>query len=198
MMRISERRDSLIRAAEELQKELFEKRIRMLEKEYRKEENRRAVIQVFEKLASSWTTVHGTSGDGRKAASLGIICLFSSILTRTYEFKLSLMGDEFLLEKAPAGIMWKPPYFFEYFEEDMIFILKELKRKFPRLCSAEEDAVRMKCADYYLAAVYKLCRDMAAEILESNELSKIDKTDDFFLFFGKFQGEGEKIWSISC
>ena len=197
MINITERRGRLLDVADELQKELFEERIRMLEKEYKKEENRRTVIQAFDKLASSWMEVHGNSDDRKKAANLGINFLFSSILTNTYEFKLSLLGEEFLFEEAPVEIMWRPHYFFEYFEEDMVFIIKKLKDSFPRLCRAEEDAVRLKCADYYLAAVCKLCRDMAEEIAGSNEFRKIDKTDDFFLFFGKFHGEGEKLWSIS-
>lgn len=197
MAYIQERREELLGAADELEKELFEKKIRMLEEEYRKEENRDAVIQVFDRLASSWMEVYESSGGRKKAASLGIAYLLSSILTKAYELKLSLLGEEFLLEE-PVQIIWKPLYFFEYFEEDMTLIIKQLRSRFPRLCRAEEDAIRLKCADYYLAAICKLCRDMAEEIMGSNELRKLCKTDDFFLFFGKFQGEGEKLWSISC
>lgn len=197
MAYIQERREELLGAADELEKELFEKKIRMLEEEYRKEENREAVIQVFDRLASSWMEVYESSGGRKKAASLGITYLLSSILTKAYELKLSLLGEEFLLEE-PVQIIWKPLYFFEYFEEDMTLIIKQLRSRFPRLCRAEEDAIRLKCADYYLAAICKLCRDMAEEIMGSNELRKLCKTDDFFLFFGKFQGEGEKLWSISC
>lgn len=197
MAYIQERREELLGAADELEKELFEKKIRMLEEEYKKEENREAVIQVFDRLASSWMKVYESSGGRKKAASLGIAYLLSSILTKAYELKLSLLGEEFLLEE-PVQIIWKPLYFFEYFEEDMTLIIKQLRSRFPRLCRAEEDAIRLKCADYYLAAICKLCRDMAEEIMGSNELRKLCKTDDFFLFFGKFQGEGEKLWSISC
>ncbi len=198
MAYIQERREQLLSIADELQKELFENRIRMLEEEYRKEESRKAVIQVFDRLAASWLAVYESSGGRKKAASLGITYLLSSILTKTYELKLSLLGEEFLLEEEPVQIIWKPLYFFEYFEEDMTFIIRELRNRFPRLCRAEEGAVRLKCADYYLAAVSRLCRDMAEEIMGSNELRKLCKTDGFFLFFGKFQGEGEKLWSISC
>lgn len=198
MAYIDERRERLLGAADELQKELFEKKIRMLEAEYGKEESRSVVIQVFGKLAVFWMENHENSDGRAKAASLGITYLLSSILTKTYELKLSLLGEEFLLEEEPATMMWKPPYFFEYFEEDMIVIIKKLRSSFPRLCRAEEDAIRLKCVDYYLAAVCKLCRDMAEEIVGSNEFSKLDKTDDFFLFFGRYQSEGEKLWSISC
>ena len=59
------------------------------------------------------------------------------------------------------------------------------------------DAVRLKCVDYYLAAVRKLCTDMAEEIMEIREFRELNKTEKFFLFFGRFQGEGERLWSIS-
>lgn len=198
MAYIHERRERLLGTADELQKELFEKRIRMLEAEYGKEESRRAVIQVFEKAAVRWMTAHADPGHMERAASLRVTYLFSSILMRSYEFKLSLLGEEFWLEEEPVTVAWKPPFFFEYFEEDMKLIVKELRSSFPRLCRAEEDAVRLKCADYYLAAACKLCKDLAEEIMGSNEFIKVDKTDDFFVFFGKFQGEGEKLWNISC
>lgn len=198
MAYIQERREELLGAADELEKELFEKKIRMLEEEYRKEESRETVIQAFSRLASSWMEIYESSGGRKKAASLGITYFLSSIVTKTYELKLSLLGEEFLLEEEPVQIIWKPLYFFEHFEEDMSLIIKQLRSRFPRLCRAEEDAIRLKCADYYLAAVCKLCRDMVGEIMGSNELRKLCKTDDFFLFFGKFQGEGEKLWSISC
>ena len=79
----------------------------------------------------------------------------------------------------------------------MVSIVKGLGGSFPRLCRAEEDAVMLQCADYYLAAVQKLCEDMAEEIMDSMGFRELKKTEDFFLFFGRFQGEGEKIWNIS-
>ncbi|MBD5547933.1 MAG: hypothetical protein HDQ97_11125 [Lachnospiraceae bacterium] len=195
-LKIPERREELLTAAEKLQKEQFEKRVRALEKEYQKEENRRAVIQTFEELASSWNPVSIGAGNTKKAASLGITYLLSSILTGTYEMKLYLMGEEFWLEEEPLEATWRPMRFFEYYEEDMESIVKKLKNSFPRLCRAEEDAVRLRCADYYLAAICKLCKDMAEEIVESKGFREMEKRDDFFLFFGGFHKEGEILWRM--
>ena len=198
MTKILERREKLLNAADEMQREQFEKSVRKLMENYRIEENRQAVIQAFKELASRWEESHKDPDDGTKAATLGVTYLLSSILTKTYDLKLSLLGEGFWLEKEPVEVMWKPPYFFEYFEEDAAHVIKELRGSFPRLCSAEEDAVRLKCVDYYLAAVQKLCKDMAEEIMESREFRDLNKTEDFFLFFGRFQGEGERLWNISC
>lgn len=197
MAKIIERREELLNAADELQRERFGKSVHKLMEIYQIEENRQAVIQAFKELASRGGEFHKDSDDGKKAASLGITYLLSSILTKTYDLKLSLLGEGFWLEGEPVEILWKPPYFFEYFEEDMAYIIKELRNRFPRLCSAEEDAVRLKCVEYYLAAVRKLCTDMAEEIMEIREFRELNKTEKFFLFFGRFQGEGERLWSIS-
>ena len=160
-LRISERREKLLLAAEELQREKFEKSIRALEQEYQKEENRKAVIQVFEELASSWNPVSVGIENKKKAASLGITYLLSSILMGTYEMRLYLMGEEFWMEEAPLEAVWRPAHFYEHFDENMEFILKKLEESFPRMCRAEKDAIKLKCADYYLAAVCKLCRDIS-------------------------------------
>ncbi len=195
MAKILERREELLKAADELQRERFEISIRKLMEEYRKEENRQAVLQMFRELASRWKEHHEDAA-GEKAASLGITYLFSSILTGSYELKLILMGKEFWLEEEPLEVMWKPPHFFEYFEEDMELIIKKLKSSFPRLCRAEADALRMKYADYYQAAICKLCEDLSEEIMESRELKELSKTDDFCLFFGGYQREGEILFRV--
>lgn len=197
MAKILERRERLLHAADELQRECFGKSVQKLMEEYGKEENRRAVIQMFEELTCRWKELHKDPADETKAASLGITYCLSSILTKSYAFRLYLYGKEFWLEEKPAELIWKPPYFFEFLEGDMVSIVKGLGGSFPRLCRAEEDAVMLQCADYYLAAVQKLCEDMAEEIMDSMGFRELKKTEDFFLFFGRFQGEGEKIWNIS-
>lgn len=191
MAHILKRREALLAAAKKPGRELFAKRIPELMEEYKKEENRRAVIKAFGRLASCWNI----AGSGQ-AASLGVCWLYSSILMRTYEFKLVLLGEDFWLEEEPITTSWVPPCFFEHFEEDMDVLMKALRSSFPRLCRAEEEAVRAGYWKYYLAAVSKLCRDMAEEILLESTLAGINKTDYFYIFFGKFQGEGEVLWRM--
>lgn len=189
MAHILKRRESLLAAAKKPERELFAKRIPELMEEYKKEENRRAVIKAFGRLASCWNI----AGSGQ-AASLGICWLYSSILMRTYEFKLVLLGEDFWLEEEPVMVSWTPPYFFEHFEADINVIINSLRSGFPRLCQAEEEALKVSYFEYYLAAVCKLCRDMAEEIVSDREVSQISQTEQFYLFFGRFQGEGEILW----
>ena len=191
MAYIYERRKELLHTVEKLQREQFEKSIRSLEKLYAGEEHRRKVVETFAGLVRQWEEQNeGT----RKAASLGICYLYSSILRKDYKFRLVLMGEEFWLDGESIEADWELSDFFSYFENDMEIVIEKLRGMFVRLCSAEEDAVRQWCAEYYLAAISKLCTDMAGELAEGMGLEGMEKTEEFCFFFGHYQGDGEIIW----
>lgn len=189
MSHIIERRESLLEDAEKIYRELFMVRIRELEEKYKKPEYRKSVIKIFSQIAFDWN-----SRIDRLAASLGICILCSSVSMKTYEYKLVLSGDEFWLDKDIVESAWILEGFFEGFEEDMEILIKQLKGNYPRVCKNEEDAVRFLCVDYYHAAVYQLCKDMIEEVMASDEFIKLNKTNDFYIYFGRYKGEGEIIY----
>lgn len=184
-----DRRKELADAAEEMQKELFVSRIRELEAEYRKAERREEAGKAFTELFRSWERQ-----EGRKAGCLGICYLYGSMLMRTYDLRLVLYGEDFYLDRKPVVCSWKPPCFFEMFEEDMAAVLKKLRNIYPRIYVYEEEAVRMRCAEYYIAAVCRLCADMAGEILRTEEFLHMERADGFYIFFGRYRGEGEILY----
>ncbi len=187
-----DRREELADAAEGMQRELFAGRVGELKGEYRKEGRRASVKQAFADVLRLWD-----GEGGRKAGSLGICYLFSGMAMRTYEFRLALYGEDFYLDGYPAVRRWKPPCFFEMFEEDMAVIMKKLRKVYPRIYAYEEDAVRRRCVEYYLAAVRQLCEDMAEEIVCMEEFLGMEKTDNFFIFFGAYRGEGDILYCVS-
>lgn len=191
MSHILERRKLLLEDAEGCYRELFKIRIRELEDKYRRIENRRSVIEAFADLARSWNDHRD-----KKAASLGICILYSSVVRRTYEYRLILSGEEFLLDKEAIETLWIPNCFFDDFEKDMQYIIGQLKHTYPRLCSSEEDAIRFQCVEYVHTVVYKLCVDLINEILEEAAFIQLKKTDHFFVYFSKYRGEGEVICRI--
>lgn len=191
MLNISGRKEELILAADEMQRNCFGKRIRGLEQKYGEAECRRKIVGIFEGLAHQWGAFPDES-----VASLGVCYLYSNLLMRTYKFKIVLMGKEFWLGEKTAEAVWDLNAFFNGFEEDMEFILFRMKNIFSRLCKAEEEMVRFHCVDYYLAAISQLCRNLAEDILYSKAMLGLDKTEDFYFFFGRFQGEGEILWQM--
>ena len=187
-----DRREELADAAEAIQRELFAGRVREFEAVYRKEERRASVKQAFADVFRLWD-----GKGGRKAGSLGICYLFSTMAMRTYEFRLILYGEDFYLDGYPAVSRWKPPCFFEMFEEDMAVIMEKLRKVYPRIYAYEEDAVRRRCVEYYLAAVRQLCGDMAEEVVCMEEFLGIKRTENFFIFFGAYRGEGDILYCAS-
>lgn len=191
MAHLRERREELLCAADKLFREQFVKSIRSLEEFYAGAEYRREAAEAFAGLARQWKE---QSGERKKAACLGICCLYNSVLRRDYRFKLILMGEEFWLDEEPAEADWNPPGFSRCFAKDMEAVMEKLQGMFVRMCRSEEDAVWQWCAEYYFAAAGRLCMDMAEEIAEGMGLEEMARTKGFYFFFGHYRGEGEIIW----
>lgn len=189
MANLLERREELLKTAEEKHKHLFADSIRLLEKEYTKRERYESIIQTFTNLFSQWNVL-----SEQKAASLGICFLHSSILMQTYEHHLVLYGKEFYLDKNTVEAIIRPPCLYEAFEQDMAVLTSELKGMYPSFCRCEEDVIRFRCAEYYHAVFYKLCTDLLEDIINSFEYKQMNKNKDFFIFFGKYKGEGKILY----
>ena len=183
-----DRLKELERAAQNAEEELFASQCRRLEREYRKKEYRNEAVNAFIRLFNQ-------AVDEQKEVSwLGICYLHTSLQTGSHEFRLSLYDEEFFFDPAPAELYWRPPCFFECFEEDMESVMTVLRRQYPRIWSYEEEAVRRIIVEYYYAAVRQLCVDLADEIMETEAFQRAGKAEDFSAFFGRYQGEGEIIW----
>lgn len=190
MSNILTRRENLLEEAEQIYREQFKISIRNLEEKYKSKEYQKSMTDAVAKVSYAWNETQD-----RQAASLGICILHSSILRQTYEYRIVVMGEEFWLDENAVELMWIPKGFPEIFEQDMSALIKKLSSIFPRLCKEEETAVRFRCAEYFHGAVCKLCKDFLADILESEGFLQLKKTEDFFLFFGAYRGEGELLYS---
>jgi len=184
-------REALMADAKEFGKMVFSSSIRILENEYQKEERRETVRMAFAKLFGEWR-----KNTQEEAASLGIFYLHSGILMRTGEIRLTIYGKEFYMDENQLQKEWQLPCFFQLYEQDMAGIMDRLRKNHPRIYPYEENAVRFQYAEYYYAAVKALCRDMLEEIKDSREYRLLNKTEDFFFFFGRWRGEAEKFACI--
>lgn len=183
-------REKMMADARKWGAELFASRIRLLEREYEKTQRREEVMSTFAKLFQQWE-----EQTEAKAASVGICYLYSSILMRTGELRLTMYGEELYMDKNQLEVAWIPPCFFQMYEQDMQEIIVKLQKEHPRIYQYEKDAVRYQYAEYYYAAIVALCRDMLDEIKNCAEYKLLKKTDDFFFFFGRWRGEAEKLES---
>ncbi|MDR7810478.1 hypothetical protein [Lacrimispora sp.] len=184
------RKKELENAAQNMEEELFASQYRRLEKEYRNKELRCKAVEAFSQIFS-------LAADKQKELSwLGICYLHTSLTTGSHEILLSLYNKEFYFDPAPVEMYWRPPCFFDCFEEDMESVMKGLRSQFPRIWGYEEEFVRRFCVEYYYAATHQLCIDLAGEIMGTEAFRKAAKAENFTAFFGRYQGEGEILWRI--
>lgn len=173
------RLERLKSAADLMESKQFAPQCRRLEREYQSKKLRTETVEVFTHLLKM------AEKKNKKAAWLGICVLNSSLVTGSHEVLLSLYDSGFYLDSAPLERYWRPPLFAECFEEDMETVLKELKKQFPRIWQYEVAAIRGACAEYYYAALSRLCFDLGREIKTTETLTA---------FFGRYHGEGEILW----
>ncbi len=187
-MRIHE----LTAAADCLEKERFGSQCRRLMQEYQRKERREEALHVFGGLCEQ------ASARGKRAAWLGISSLCTSVQNGVFEYFLAVYGEEFYLDPEPAAGFWIPSVFQECMEEDIRSVMKELRCRFPRIRQYEEAEIYRVCAAYYDAAFGRLCRDLTDELAETERFSRMEKTERFGIFFGRYQGEGEILWQITA
>ena len=185
-----EYRRKLMEDAGEQEEVLFGRSIRWLEEVYREERLRAEAVQVFDDLFRQWGT---ETAPMQKAACLGICYLHSGILLRTGSLRLMLYGEGFYLSKRQMESTWRLPVFFDRYEEDMDALTAGLRKVHPRIYAYEIDAIRHHYAEYYYAAIAGLCRDLLEEIKESKGYRELDRTEDFYFFYGRWRGEAWKI-----
>ena len=184
-------REKLMANAKKWGEEIFASSIRILEAEYQKVERRNEAGQIFTDLFAQWAEF-----TKEKAACLGICYLHTSIIMRTGEVRLTLYGKEVYMDINQLEKSWQPPCFFQQYEQDMTMLMKKLRNEHPRIYPYEEDAVRIWYAEYYNAALEVLCRDMQKELKEYEAFQRMNKTEDFYMFFGRWRGEAEKLLCI--
>lgn len=180
------RREELMKDVEKWEETIFADSIRKLEHKYGKPQQRNAVVQSFAELFQKWE-------ETCKAASLGICYLHRNILMKTGELRLTLYGEEFYLDRHQVEAAWHLPDFFEQYENDMNTLIDKIRKEYPRVYLYEIDAVRFHYAEYYYAAIAAMCRDLLEEITDCEEFKALNKTADFFFFFGRWRGEAQKL-----
>lgn len=186
-----DRIEDLEEAAWAIEHDLFAQQCVRLEQEYQKKDCRKAVTECFTSLFDQAVEA------GKEVAWLGVCYLHSSLKSGSYELLLSLYGKEFIMDPSPLQLYWRPSNFFEYFEEDMRTVMKQLQNRYHRIWKYEEEFIRRVCVEYYYAAISQLCKDLKQEIAETEAFQEMNKSNVFSLFFGRYLGEGDVLWHIN-
>ncbi len=104
-------------------------------------------------------------------------------------------GKEFYMDENQLEKTWQPPCFFQQYEQDISAVMDRLRKEYPRIYPYEEDAVRFWYARVLLCGAGNPVQGYAGEIRESREYCMLNKTEDFFIFFGRWRGR-QRSWHV--
>ncbi|MCL1924352.1 MAG: hypothetical protein FWF50_02075 [Defluviitaleaceae bacterium] len=124
---------------------------------------------------------------------LHIAFLKSSILTKTYEFRLALYDKNFWLDKTETEAYFKFDFLFDYIEKD-IENASEYVEKGPNLKFRLEE-VKNEYTYYYMQFLKIVLSKTLIEALKESYMDKLSLNEDFKVLFGGYMENAETILS---
>jgi len=119
--------------------------------------------------------------------------LRSSLLTKSYEFRMGLHDEKFWLDKEDTSIYWKADFFFQYVESDVEEVRKMLK-PYPHLPESEAYEIGYRYAQCYLIpAARQIIQDIMIEVLQIPELERLHLDKNLSIVFGGYMEGGDSI-----
>jgi len=119
--------------------------------------------------------------------------LRSSLLTKSYEFRIGLHDEKFWMDNEDSSVYWKADFFFQYVEPDIDEVRKILK-PYPHLPEAEVYEVGYRYAQCYLIPVtQKIMQNIMIEVFQRANFGKLNVDKNLSIVFGGYMEEGESI-----
>lgn len=91
----------------------------------------------------------------QNAGTLGVVSyfsishLFSSAITQTYEFKISLTNQRYFLDEKALTVYWSPKLIYDTIDADMQIFMAQARKKWVRIHPFEFDDVRRAYVNEY-------------------------------------------------
>lgn len=124
--------------------------------------------------------------------------LYSSMYLQQYLIRIDAMDPAFYNDSTHAVSYWDARYIYEFFEEDVEAIRKELGKNLPRIREYEADYIRYAYAPYYHRLTKAFLQAMFQEALsESNFLPHRERLERcVMILFGEYMGEADVLFHL--
>jgi len=149
--------------------------------------NKQQIIDSFtEKFIELCKLTRQQQESGLKApiAFVHIASLRSSLLTETYEFRISMFDNRFWLDTVETAVYWKGDFFFRHVEPDIAEISKQLKAQ-ASVPEYEIHEFRYRYAlCYLLPPAQAIIEEIAAEALKAPAFAELMLDENIAVIFG--------------
>ena len=152
----------------------------------------RQIFELFEKL--SGMGVYAQQEGKGEISCLCISYLYSSLVTGTGEFCLSLYDDRVYFDDNPIYIFWSPVFLWRQFDKDVEEIICSFKKLGIRLKKYELDAVKIEYVEQFFKIGHKMFADYSKLIITTMKNSTLKTTKDFSVIYGGYLDTATEIW----
>ena len=128
--------------------------------------------------------------NSNKIKYISITFLYSSIITKSYDFVFGLYDEKFYVNEDTKLLYLNIDFIFNYFEEDIKFF--EKNSKISQLQTCELYYLKENYIKKYYKIAFKIFKDVIKSILKENILNDLLEKD-YKVIFGQYMGEFSEI-----
>lgn len=133
----------------------------------------------------------------RKIGYLYISYLRSSLLTQTYDFRIDFYDKNFYLDENPIYTYIPLDFIFSYYNNDIFYLIENMKKAFIRLQQYEIELVQKKYAFYYYKISAKFFADLADEIFNMSSFFELQMEKEVKVIFGEYMDKGILLYNYT-
>lgn len=194
-----DRKEEFMTAMEPILQEQFSKSSRCITSHC--EKHSKKIVHTFLKAFKAVVEQTTILQDEKKKGKVKYILfshLYSSMFLQHYLIRIDLMDPAFYNDSSHAVSYWDARYIYEFFEEDVEAIRKELGKIFPRIREYEADYIRYAYAPYYHRLTKAFLQAMFQEaVSESNFLPQRERLERcVMILFGEYMGEADVLFHL--
>lgn len=170
------------------------KKIEANQEEYSHEMN----LEVIESIRAVIDQVCHLQKDRKKGKIKYILFshLHSGLLLQQKQIRIDMMDERFYLDSAETAVYLDFSGVYQYFEEDIQRIKREVIKSVPRMREYEVDIIRYVYAGYY----HRIAKQYLTNLLEGINLltlcSDIKMESAVYVLFGEYMGEADELFVL--
>lgn len=196
---MSGREEKIMKAAEELLAEQFEKSSAetVLICEQKSSQLAGSFLDALGKVFEKEIAGKGEERGGEEQYLL-FSCLHSSIFLKRYLIQIELMGKEMYGSEPLAAASWDAGDIYGLFERDVEELKGMVCKRVPRIKEYETDYIRYAYAPYYHRMAKAFIREMLEAVLEGRQVSPGDRQGEtkMRILFGEYMGEADVLFTV--
>lgn len=135
-------------------------------------------------------------GEKKEIRYVLISSLFSSTITKSYEYQIAFYSEELYLDPVESSFYWCPQYVFDNIEDDIEQFSQSVKEQIVNLRKHELEEIRQMYANDYHIISGIFFKKIIATALKMGGIHNLNLAKDLEIYFGIYMDKVVKIAEI--